>query len=75
MVVSWLSPDSVVVANCFLVAVPLEFIVVKEDKNGVVTFVLSGYVWFNLLDMFVSWCCADNLFWDNDDASRLSAGG
>ena len=56
MIVSEFSPNSVVVANRLLVAVPLEFIIVKEDKDRVIPFVPSWGIWFDPLDVSVSGC-------------------
>ena len=75
MVVSQFSPDSVVVADCFLVAVPLALVVVEIDKYWIIAFVLAGNVGFDPLDAFVSWCCTDDLFWGDGDAPNLGAGG
>ena len=59
----------------FLVAVPLEFVVVKKDKDWIVTFVLSGYICFDPLNVFVPWCSNIDLFWGDYDAPRFGAGG
>ena len=75
MIVSQFSPNSVVIADCFLVAVPLALVVVEIDEYWIVAFILAGNVGFNSLDAFVSWCCVDDLFWGNDDAPTLGAGG
>ena len=74
MVVSQLSPDSVIVADRLLVAVPLTLVVVEIDEYWIVAFILAGDVGFNPLYAFVPWCCTDDLFWSNGDAPNLGAG-
>ena len=75
MIVSQFSPNSVVVANRFLVAVPLALVVVEIDEYWVIALILAGNVGFDPLDTFVSWCCRDDLLWGDDDAPSLGAGG
>ena len=75
MVVSQFTPNSVVVANRFLVAVPLTLVVVEVDEYWIIAFILASNIGFNPLDAFVSWCCTDDLFWGDDNAPSLGAGG
>ena len=62
-------------ADCFLVAVPLVFVVVEVNEYWIVAFVLAGNVGFYSLDTSVSWCRTDDLFWGDDNAPSLGAGG
>ena len=75
MIVSEFSPNSVVIANSLLVAIPLKLVIVKKYEDGVIAFILPWYVWFYPFDSFISWCCADDLFWGDDDAPCFGAGG
>ena len=73
MVVSQLPPNSVIVANCLLVAVPLALVVVEVYKYWIVALVFPGYVCLYLLNASVSWCRIDDLVWGDDNAPRLGA--
>ena len=73
MIVSQFSPNSVVIADCFLVAVPLALVVVEIDEYWVIAFVLTGSVGFYSLNAFVSWRSTDDLVWGNDSAPSLGA--
>ena len=75
MIVSQFSPDSVVIADRFLVAVPLALVVIEIDEYWIIAFILAGDVGFNSLDAFISWCCTDDFFWSDGNAPDLGAGG
>ena len=75
MVVSQFSPNAVVVADRFLTAVPLALVVVEIYEYWIVTFVLPCYVCFYSLNALVPWRSTDDLFWGDDDAPDLGAGG
>ena len=75
MVVSEFSPNSIIEADCFLVAVPLALIVVEVDEYWIITFVLSNYVCLYPLNASVPWCGIDDLVWSDDNAPRFGTGG
>ena len=58
-----------------MIAVPLALVVVEINEYWIIAFILAGNVGFNPLNAFVSWCCIDDLFWGDDDAPDLGAGG
>ena len=75
MIVSELSPNSVIEADGLLVAVPLALVIVEIHEHWVVAFVLPSYVCFHSLDTLVSWCRVDDLVGSDDNAPHLGADG
>ena len=75
MIVSKFSLNSVVVADCYLVTVPLELVIVIVDKDGIVSFILSRSVWFNSLNLSVHWGCVEYFFLADCYAPCLGAWG
>ena len=63
------------IADRFLVAVPLALVVVEVDEYWVIAFVLAGNVGFYSLNAPIPWRSVDDLFWGDDNAPSLGAGG
>ena len=66
---------SVVKAHRFLVAVPLELVVIEEDENWIIAFILPCFVCLDPKDTFVCWCSSVDLFWGDGNMPHLGAGG